>query len=38
MDNDLVTGLVLSAIIGVALLAACGVITFTMLLVGILAL
>ncbi len=37
MDNNLVTGLVLSAIIGVALLAACGVITFTLLLVGILA-
>lgn len=37
MDNNLVSGLVLSAIIGIALLAACGVITFTLLLVGIIA-
>lgn len=37
MDENLTLGLVISAIIGIALLAACGVITFTLLMVGWLA-
>ena len=38
MEDNLTFGLVISAIIGIALLAACGVVTFTLLLVGLLAL
>jgi hypothetical protein len=38
MDENQNLGLVISAIIGIALLAACGVVSFTLLLVGLLAL
>ncbi len=38
MDENFTLGLVLSAAIGIALLAACGVITLVLMLVGILAL
>jgi hypothetical protein len=38
MDENGTVGLVLSLAIGMAILAACGVVSFTLLLVGILAL